>query len=216
MKRYQDLVIKNGQLIGKWEELYSSFEDPWNQSLEENVNDSRRLLVDVVCRRISRDLGRQLQVMEVGCGLGHMTDRLRSEGFSAIGVDCSATAIERASALYPESTFKTASTSDPKFFLGIDVDVLVMAEVTWYILDHFEKFLKQVVDISRTRKRPVWVVHLLVTYAPGVQQYGNEVFSDLVGIEGFFENAGLRIIESAEFFTSRNDGANTFLLAKAG
>ena len=28
--KYQDLVIKNGKFIGKFEEMYQKFSDPWN------------------------------------------------------------------------------------------------------------------------------------------------------------------------------------------
>jgi hypothetical protein len=28
--RYQDLVIKNGKFIGKFEQMYQKFSDPWN------------------------------------------------------------------------------------------------------------------------------------------------------------------------------------------
>ena len=38
MKRYQDYVIKDGKFIGKFEEMYQKFEDPWHQmELEFNV-----------------------------------------------------------------------------------------------------------------------------------------------------------------------------------
>jgi hypothetical protein len=28
--RYQDYVIKSGKFVGKFEEMYSKFSDPWN------------------------------------------------------------------------------------------------------------------------------------------------------------------------------------------
>ena len=28
--KYQDLVIKNGKFIGKFDEMYRTFKDPWN------------------------------------------------------------------------------------------------------------------------------------------------------------------------------------------
>ncbi len=31
MERYQDYVIKDGKFIGRFEEMYQKFEDPWNQ-----------------------------------------------------------------------------------------------------------------------------------------------------------------------------------------
>ena len=40
--RYQDYVIKNRKFVGKFEEMYSKFSDPWNllkkNNLGQNLN----------------------------------------------------------------------------------------------------------------------------------------------------------------------------------
>ena len=33
--KYQDYVIKNGKLVGEFEQIYQDYEDPWHQSKEE-------------------------------------------------------------------------------------------------------------------------------------------------------------------------------------
>ena len=33
--KYQDYVIKDGKLVGQFEEMYQNFEDPWEQSVKE-------------------------------------------------------------------------------------------------------------------------------------------------------------------------------------
>lgn len=37
---YQDLVIKDGKLVGDWQTLYKNFGDPWKQSDSNIVNES--------------------------------------------------------------------------------------------------------------------------------------------------------------------------------
>ena len=40
--KYQDLVIKDGKFVGKFEEMYQKFSDPWNllkkNKLKSNLN----------------------------------------------------------------------------------------------------------------------------------------------------------------------------------
>ena len=40
--KYQDLVIKDGKFVGKFEEMYQKFSDPWNllknNKLDSNLN----------------------------------------------------------------------------------------------------------------------------------------------------------------------------------
>ena len=31
MERYQDYVIKDGEFVGKFEEMYQKFDNPWHQ-----------------------------------------------------------------------------------------------------------------------------------------------------------------------------------------
>ena len=48
--RYQDLVIKDGKLIGEFEKMYQLFEDPWNQTKEGYVENSisRQIVVNYI------------------------------------------------------------------------------------------------------------------------------------------------------------------------
>lgn len=32
-QRYQDYVIRDGRLVGEFEEMYRDFDDPWGQSV---------------------------------------------------------------------------------------------------------------------------------------------------------------------------------------
>lgn len=43
--RYQDYVIKDGQFVGNFEQMYQNFLDPWHQSEISHVKDSARVAV---------------------------------------------------------------------------------------------------------------------------------------------------------------------------
>jgi 2-polyprenyl-3-methyl-5-hydroxy-6-metoxy-1,4-benzoquinol methylase len=110
-KNYQDYVISNGKLVGDFEGMYENFDDPWHQSAQDHIFDSRRQIAINYCNRIRSKYG-VLKVVELGCGFGHLTESLRKNGFDALGTDISKTAIKKASNLYPESRFKQLSFND--------------------------------------------------------------------------------------------------------
>lgn len=184
--RYQDFVIRDGEMIGDWEGLYKTFDDPWNQSRSDHMIDSRRLLAVNWCRRLREQYG-TYRAVELGCGFGHLTETLRQQGFSAIGVDISSTAVKKAREVNPASVFLEASLSDFDLMNRLDPDIYLMAEITWYVLDDLSQFLAHLKRQSVTRGRPVFLVHLLATYAPGVQKYGVDRFTNLDEILSFFD-----------------------------
>ena len=93
--RYQDYVIKDGQLVGDFESVYEKFEDPWHQSRVDHPLVTRRSIALVQCMHLRGidPTGQVNRVVEIGCGFGHLTDSLRQQGFSAVGTDVSATAV---------------------------------------------------------------------------------------------------------------------------
>jgi 2-polyprenyl-3-methyl-5-hydroxy-6-metoxy-1,4-benzoquinol methylase len=98
---YQDYVIKDGVLVGDFEGLYRDFEDPWNQSRNDHIFDSRRQIALNWCRRLRSEDGSD-RFLELGCGFGHLTHQLANEGFTALGIDISEVAIAKAQKLYPQ------------------------------------------------------------------------------------------------------------------
>lgn len=55
--RYQDYVIKDGKLVGNFEEMYQDFLDPWHQSEVSHVKDSARVAVINWAERLSIEIG---------------------------------------------------------------------------------------------------------------------------------------------------------------
>ena len=144
LQRYQDYVIRDGQLIGDFEGLYRDFYDPWLQSREDHVRDTRRQIALNWCARIhesSPPETRATRVLELGCGFGHLTSALTARSFAAIGVDVAAEAVRRARKYHPESIFLQRSISDEGLLYDLDPDIVVMAEVTWYVLDKLSAFV---------------------------------------------------------------------------
>ena len=129
-KRYQDYVISNGKLVGDFEGMYENFEDPWHQSSQDHIYDSRRQIAINYCNRLKSKYNVS-KVVELGCGFGHLTETLRTNNFEAIGTYVSKTAIQKASELYPEAQFRQLNFNDFDNLFSLKPNILIMAEITW-------------------------------------------------------------------------------------
>lgn len=187
--RYQDYVIRDGRLVGEFEQMYRDYEDPWRESQTEVFASEKAVGLNLLLRLASSHGARR--VVELGCGFGHYTARIAAAGFDVTGIDISATAIEKARARHSGVRFETGRADDVRLIERCAPDVIVMAEVTWYMLEGLTTFL----DFLRTRMPSTYLLHLLTTYPPGVQRYGAQYFTDLDGIRRFF---GMRYLESGE------------------
>ena len=189
-KRYQDYVIKDGKFVGDFEGMYKDCENPWLQSDDDNVFDSRRAIAKTWIKKVS--LKSNVRVCEVGCGFGHITAELTNDGICCVGSDISPTAIEKAKALNKNCDFVVANFDDFDFYASKKINVFLMAEVTLYVLPQLEKFLQNLQKHRADIDEPIYLIHLLTTYADGVQKYGSEYFTDLDGILSYF---GLNYLE---------------------
>ena len=99
---YQDYVIKDGKFIGKFEEMYQDYEDPWVRSKETEVSYNNKHDTYHTIKRFELR-----NVLEVGCGLGHFTNKLASScpDTKFTGMDISETAINKATANYASLKF---------------------------------------------------------------------------------------------------------------
>ena len=199
--RYQDFVIKDGKLVGDFEGLYKNFEDPWHQSREDHLFDTRRALALLWSKHLRREFGCN-RVIELGCGFGYLTENLREEEFYSLGTDISPTAIDKAREINPQATFEVAGLSDFHQIIDFNPDILLMAELTWYVLDELDVFISNLKAYSEQRNKPTYLIHILTTYAPGVQKYGKEKFTNLEEIKNYFE---MNYLESGFILTPRVD-----------
>src|SRR5687767_12812902 len=92
---YHDYVIKDGKFIGKFDEMYSKYEDPWTQSKQPNKYSRMAGIIHLKNFEIK-------SILECGCGLGYYADWIRKEtGIIPKSVDVSEIAIRNAKKLFP-------------------------------------------------------------------------------------------------------------------
>lgn len=144
-----------GGLVGDFDGLYRDLEDPWEQTSIFDSGDSRRLLALNYCERVFSECEDRssAKILEIGCGFGHLTEALRLAGFSSVGVDISSVAIKKACAMHPESVFFERPISDVLLLEEFDPDIIIMSEVTWYVLENLRGFLGRLTqfgDIVKT------------------------------------------------------------------
>ncbi len=187
--RYQDYVIKGGRLIGEFEQMYRDHEDPWQQAELDALETEKSVGISLVKRLgIFCDTKK---VLELGCGFGHYSQRFAEMGFETIGIDISKTAIDKARELHPSCRFEVGQINDYATLKEFAPDVIVMSEISWYILDDLKAFL----DFIREEMPQVYILHILTTYPPGEQGYGREYFTNLKEIMLYFK---MLYLESGE------------------
>ena len=182
-KRYQDYVIKDGKLVGKFEEMYREFDSPWQQTETEQLFSKSR---HTACLNI-RKFGIR-SVVEFGSGLGYTSDMIqRATGANVLGIDISETAVKKAKDRFPQIEFRADSVENIERYANYDA--ILFAEITWYILPQltsvFEKMLKHFSG--------KYFLHNLVFYKGNTQQYGKEYFRSL---DEFVSYCPFRLLES--------------------
>ncbi len=194
--------------------MYENCEDPWHQSTPDHIFDSRRQIAINFCNRL-RSKHNISKVVELGCGFGHLTESLRKNNFDVIGTDVSKTAIDKASKLYSDAQFKQLNFNDFDELFSLKPNILIMAEITWYILEDLDEFLIRLKQYSKHSKTPVFLIHLLATYEPGVQKYGADKFTNLEEIIKYFNLEYLEygFVKTVTSFDDKSQG--TYFVAKA-
>ena len=204
--KYQDYVIRDGKFIGEFDQMYKDFEDPWFLSTDYEKNSPNRLLALDWIKRLQKDK-KDLRVIDMGCGLGHFVSKLKKHKIQALGVDISKTAIKKAKELYPNCKYRVTDLLDFEVYERFRPDVIVMDEITWYILDKLELFIRYI----REKFPNIYLIHLLVTYAPGAQKYGTDFFTDFEGILKYFN---MNILEAEDFPDKTKGSRRTFFIGK--
>lgn len=170
MNKYQDYVIKNGEFIGKFEEMYQRFDDPWNQR-KAFGSSYIKCITDMTIKKYNIN-----SILEVGCGLGCLTDFLAQNNQNTIieGIDISETAIKKARKDYPNINFYVGNLleySEKK--LESKYEALLFAEIMWFILEDIEKIIA---NLNRNFKGNLIIINQTF-YKKGIQKYGNDYFS---------------------------------------
>lgn len=204
--RYQDYVIKDGELVGAFEEMYQDHDDPWLQSQEDPYQPDKALALNAL-RRLDAKTA-TLKVLEIGSGLGDFCATISAQGFETIGLEVSETAVQKATARHTGPTFFAGDIMSGDIYERIQPDVLIMSEVTWYVLDKIKDFL----GIVRETLPNAHLIHILTMYPANEQRYGLEYFSDFDGLKKYFD---MQIIEQAVIDADAYEGTQrTYFLGR--
>ena len=137
---YHDYVIKGGNLIGEFEQMYQNSDTiPWHQDEQENWMDVR------LTKELLRLRGKFLRIVDYGCGTGHYLDILvrNLNANEGIGFDVSKTATNKAKETFPKLNFRTANlmfSEEDEFILDlIPYPTLhVIRGTLWYVFPKME------------------------------------------------------------------------------
>ena len=130
--KYQDLVIKDGEFIGDFETLYENFDDPWDQSTRELYSNEKLIGLEIIKSNNYKN------VIELGCGIGYYSNRIKSVSEKCTGVDISDLAIKKAKKLHPDCEFIQSDILNSEIYK--EKDFIMMVEITWYVLPKLKKF----------------------------------------------------------------------------
>lgn len=168
MESYHDYAIKDGKLIGKYDEMYQKFEDPWIQSTQPNKYSRQMAIMNIKRFNIKT-------IVEYGCGLGYYADWIHKEtGIVCKSIDISETAIKKAKEKFPHLNFETGNILDLDLLENKEqVDCILLADIMWYLLDNLNLINEKLL----THFRGKYLINNFVTYREGVQKYGREYFT---------------------------------------
>jgi SAM-dependent methyltransferase len=127
---YHDYVIKNGQLIGEFDQMYRKAKDvPWHQ------DDARSRLDCQLAAAMVRHFGPFGRVLEVGSGLGYFADLLAeaSNADELVGFDISPEAVRRATQLFPRLRFEVLDLTMRGVARGRQFDLVAIRGCFWYL-----------------------------------------------------------------------------------
>lgn len=201
METYHDYVIKDGKYIGKFDEMYSKFEDPWMQSNQPNQYSRTAGIIHV------KNFGIK-SLLECGCGLGYYANWIHQEtGITPVSIDISSVAIEKARKLFPHLHFEMANiaTDLPKY---TNVDCVMWAEIVWYILPDLNK----IIETLRNNFKNKYLIVNQVFYK-GTQKYGVEYFSNL---EQFIQYMPFELLGKCEATRASDSTIETSTIFKIG
>ena len=189
-------------MIQEFEQMYQDYDDPWEQSTKEEWASEKAVALNLIKKL------KPQKVMELGCGLGHYTKRISDLGVETLGIDVSESAIKRAKLQYPNLNFAVGDILDLELYRKFRPDLIVMAEITWYVLEQLDAFLQ----FLRTELSETYLIHLLTTYPESVQKYGKDKFTTLQGIMSYF---GAEYLEWGEITYPEMDGCKrTYFLGR--
>jgi SAM-dependent methyltransferase len=192
-ENYHDYVIKDGRLVGEFEQMYRKAKEiPWHQDeMATNLN----VTIDIeILKHFHRKLHFE-KIADAGCGMGFVAERIRRdlENVKVSGFDISGTAIEKAGGLFPEIDFHCMNLAEdnPEKYRNA-FSLVFVKEVMWYVLDNLETFLHNLEMVSTE------YIYVSQTFPPCEKFLGMDRFPDAYAMDDFLSekyNSIYKIIE---------------------
>lgn len=177
----------------KFDELYSKNEDPWGCFAGRWSFNNRLFTEMIFC--IKKEAPR---ILDIGCGLGGLTDNIRSwsGGAEVWGADVSQTAVIKAAANYPLCNFIQWDILEDEVSLD-KFDLVTMSEVLWYVCHNFKKLSDRIAGLLSDNG--MWAIH---QYFPLDQKYYREFIDGMNGFETLMESFGWAPIKRIVSYTN--------------
>jgi SAM-dependent methyltransferase len=199
METYHDYVIKDGKFIGKFDEMYNKFDDPWTQMHQPNKYSRMSGILHIKNFEIT-------SVLECGCGLGYYADWINKETqIIPKSIDISPVAIEKAKMLFPKLDFEVGNiVTDLEKYKTYDC--ILFAELIWYILPD----LKNIFNVLEAEFKGKYLLVNQVFYK-GTQKYGTEYFTNL---DEFIKYVPFTLVAKCEATTIKDSTIETSVIFK--
>lgn len=128
---YHDFVFAGGHLVGEFEQMYrKSREAPWRQ---DRVNEEPDVPLLEALVSVHAPYG---TLLDVGCGLGFLANRLSRYAARVFGIDISPTALEHLTERFPAIRAEVADLMKPLSPPFTDVrsfDAVICRGFFWYV-----------------------------------------------------------------------------------
>ncbi len=210
-KNYQDYVIKNGTLVGEFDEMYrQATEVPWHQD-----KTAGQVFVDVDIAIIKHfiPLYNVQSLCDLGCGLGYISSRLQSElaplnmRLRVTGIDVSNDAINKARLLHPNVEFITLNLlNDDISYLKGAFDFLYIKDIFWYVMHQADKFI----ETSQSLLKDDGLIYLMQSVPDLDRFYGSDIFPSTFSIADYFSKHFKNIYTSSTYEVCPNQAMNIY------
>ena len=140
---YHDYVIKDGKLLGEFEQMYQKASvTPWRQD-EARGRWFNQVSVAIVGRALEDKAVKD--ILEVNCGIGFFLSNFLEMGINLTGTDISPTAISQAKQKFPNINFFV---DDIRCKKNRDVyGMVLVSSLFWYIFDHIDIVLDNLAEL---------------------------------------------------------------------
>lgn len=207
-KDYHDYVIKNGELIGDFENMYKFSESiPWHQNEQDNWKD----VLLSLC--ILRSYSPFKNIYDIGCGLGYFANilykNLGYEETSVTGYDVSTTACNKAKIMFPKFNFYTLDIAkNIKKELKLEEGIVSLRGVLWYIFPYIDTVVENIYSIMKEDS----ILFLSQNFPPLDSNFVGKNVIDSPGALSNIFSKKFKIIEEISYFNKKSkDNDNWYL-----